>query len=173
MLQFHETREVDLWERSTKISPRPFGNTPLVRLNRVTKGLDATVVAKVEYFNPLGSVKDRIGVAMIEAAESAGHIKYDTTILEPTSGNTGIALAFVCAVRGYKLVESRDLDFIGAQLRPSILYDHIIETGVVTIPSPGACIRSPAILIHVAAMGMTVDKPTVCAGINGPGPGLG
>jgi cysteine synthase A len=79
------------------------GNTPLVRLNRVTKGLDATVVAKVEYFNPLGSVKDRIGVAMIEAAESAGHIKYDTTILEPTSGNTGIALAFVCAVRGYKL----------------------------------------------------------------------
>ena len=80
------------------------GNTPLVRLNRVTKGLDATVVAKVEYFNPLGSVKDRIGVAMIEAAESAGHIKYDTTILEPTSGNTGIALAFVCAVKGYKLV---------------------------------------------------------------------
>jgi cysteine synthase A len=80
------------------------GNTPLVRLNRVTKGLDATVVAKVEYFNPLGSVKDRIGVAMIEAAERAGHIKDDTTILEPTSGNTGIALAFVCAARGYKLV---------------------------------------------------------------------
>lgn len=87
-----------------KISPRPFGNTPLVKLNRVTKGLDATVVAKVEYFNPLGRVKDRIGVAMIEAAESAGHIKYDTTILEPTSGNTGIALAFACAFRGYKLV---------------------------------------------------------------------
>ena len=80
------------------------GNTPLVRLNRVTKGLDATVVAKVEYFNPLGSVKDRIGVAMIEAAERAGHIKDDTIILEPTSGNTGIALAFVCAARGYKLV---------------------------------------------------------------------
>jgi cysteine synthase A len=80
------------------------GNTPLVRLNRVTKGLDATVVAKVEYFNPLGSVKDRIGVAMIEAAESAGHIKDDTIILEPTSGNTGIALAFVCAAKGYKLV---------------------------------------------------------------------
>jgi len=80
------------------------GNTPLVRLNRVTKGLDATVVAKVEYFNPLGSVKDRIGVAMIEAAEKAGRIKDDTIILEPTSGNTGIALAFVCAAKCYKLV---------------------------------------------------------------------
>ena len=83
---------------------KTIGNTPLVRLNRVTKGLDATVVAKVEYFNPLGSVKDRIGVAMIEAAEKAGHIKEDTIILEPTSGNTGIALAFVCATKGYKLV---------------------------------------------------------------------
>ena len=80
------------------------GNTPLVRLNRVTEGLQATVVAKVEYFNPLGSVKDRIGVSMIEAAEKAGHIKNDTIILEPTSGNTGIALAFVCASRGYQLV---------------------------------------------------------------------
>ncbi|MGA7469476.1 MAG: cysteine synthase A [Halobacteriota archaeon] len=80
------------------------GNTPLVRLNRVTKGLDATVVAKVEYFNPLGSVKDRIGVAIIEAAEKAGRIKDDTIILEPTSGNTGIALAFVCAAKCYKLV---------------------------------------------------------------------
>jgi cysteine synthase len=80
------------------------GNTPLVRLNRVTKGLDATVVAKVEYFNPLGSVKDRIGVAMIEAAEKAGQIRDDTVILEPTSGNTGIALAFVCAAKSYKLV---------------------------------------------------------------------
>src|SRR5674536_68883 len=76
---------------------KTIGNTPLVRLNRVSKGLDATVVAKVEYFNPLGSVKDRIGVAMIEAAEKAGHIKDDTIILEPTSGNTGISLAFVCA----------------------------------------------------------------------------
>ena len=80
------------------------GNTPLVRLNRVTKGLDATVVAKVEYFNPLGSVKDRIGVAIIEAAEKAGRIKDDTIILEPTSGNTGIALAFVCAAKCCKLV---------------------------------------------------------------------
>ncbi|MEE9616518.1 MAG: cysteine synthase A [Anaerolineae bacterium] len=80
------------------------GNTPLVRLNRVTKGLEATVVAKLESFNPLGSVKDRIGVSMVEAAEKAGLIKEDTIILEPTSGNTGIALAFVCAARGYRLV---------------------------------------------------------------------
>jgi len=80
------------------------GNTPLVKLNRVTKGLDATVVAKVEYFNPLGSVKDRIGVAMIEAAEKAGHIKDDTVIVEPTSGNTGIALALACAAKCHKLM---------------------------------------------------------------------
>ncbi len=80
------------------------GNTPLVRLNRVTKGLEATVVAKIESCNPLGSVKDRIGVSMIEAAEREGLIKEDTIILEPTSGNTGLALAFVCAARGYKLV---------------------------------------------------------------------
>ncbi len=77
------------------------GNTPLVRLNRLTQGLGAEVVCKLEFFNPAHSVKDRIGAAMIEAAERAGRIKPDTVILEPTSGNTGIALAFVCAAKGY------------------------------------------------------------------------
>jgi cysteine synthase A len=78
------------------------GNTPLMRLRRVTEGCVADVVAKLEFYSPAHSVKDRIGVAMIEAAERAGKIKPDTIILEPTSGNTGIALAFVCAARGYK-----------------------------------------------------------------------
>ncbi len=77
------------------------GNTPLVKLNRVTQGAAATVVAKLEFFNPANSVKDRIGVAMLEAAEQAGKIGPDTIILEPTSGNTGIALAFACAAKGY------------------------------------------------------------------------
>jgi cysteine synthase A len=78
------------------------GNTPLVRINRLAAGLPATVVAKLEFFNPAHSVKDRIGVAMIDAAERDGLINPDTIILEPTSGNTGIALAMVCAARGYK-----------------------------------------------------------------------
>ncbi len=80
------------------------GNTPLVRLNRVTEGAVADVVAKLEFFNPANSVKDRIGVAMLDAAEQAGLIKPDTIILEPTSGNTGIALAMACAARGYRIV---------------------------------------------------------------------
>jgi cysteine synthase A len=80
------------------------GNTPLVRLNRVTEGLHAEVVAKLEFFNPAHSVKDRIGVAMIDAAEQAGLINKDTIIVEPTSGNTGIALAMVAAARGYRLI---------------------------------------------------------------------
>lgn len=80
------------------------GNTPLVRLNRLTEDVDAQVVVKLEYFNPAHSVKDRIGVSMIEAAEAAGQIGPDTIIVESTSGNTGIALAMVCAQRGYRLI---------------------------------------------------------------------
>ena len=80
------------------------GSTPLVRLNNIADGLGAEIFAKAEFFNPLGSIKDRIGIAMIEAAETKGLINAETTIVEPTSGNTGLALAFVCAVKNYKLV---------------------------------------------------------------------
>ncbi|MFH1084083.1 MAG: pyridoxal-phosphate dependent enzyme, partial [Pseudomonadota bacterium] len=83
---------------------RTIGFTPLVRLNWIARGLSATILVKLEFKNPLGSVKDRIGLAMIEAAERQGLIGKDTLIVEPTSGNTGIGLAFVCAAKKYRLL---------------------------------------------------------------------
>jgi cysteine synthase A len=82
---------------------RTIGLTPIVRLNRICEGMTAEIVAKLEFFNPLGSVKDRIAASMIESAEIEGLILLDTHIVEPTSGNTGIALAFICAAKGYRL----------------------------------------------------------------------
>ncbi|MFH1063371.1 MAG: cysteine synthase A [Candidatus Omnitrophota bacterium] len=83
---------------------KTIGNTPMVKLNKLSQGLEAAIYAKLEYFNPLSSVKDRIGVFMIETAEQAGKLKKDSVVIEPTSGNTGIALAFVCAAKGYRLI---------------------------------------------------------------------
>jgi cysteine synthase A len=80
------------------------GNTPLVKLNKLAKDVEAKIVGKLEFFNPCGSIKDRIGVSMITEAEKKGFLKKDSVVVEPTSGNTGIALAFVCAVKGYRLV---------------------------------------------------------------------
>ena len=105
---------------------KTIGNTPVVRLHKVVQDLEADLLAKLEFFNPLGSVKDRIGVSMIEAAEGEGRIHPDTLIVEPTSGNTGISLAFVCAAKGYRLcltmpdtmsIERRKLlEHLGAEL---------------------------------------------------------
>ncbi len=100
-------KEIGVDSNKTKIANNLIelvGNTPLIKLNNITKNMEAQILGKLEFFNPCGSVKDRIGVSMIAAAEKKDLLSADSVVVEPTSGNTGIALAFVCAVKGYKLI---------------------------------------------------------------------
>ena len=125
------------------------GNTPLVRLNRVVKGIEATILAKLEFFNPLSSVKDRIGVNMIETAEREGLIGEGTVIIEPTSGNTGIALAFVCAAKGYRCVLTMP-ETMSIERRKLL---HMLGAEVVLTPGtegmPGAIKKAQALLAQI------------------------
>ncbi|WP_262271384.1 MULTISPECIES: cysteine synthase A [Microvirga] len=127
------------------------GNTPLVRLNRLPKerGIDAEILVKLEFFNPISSVKDRIGVSMIEAMEAAGTINPDTTLIEPTSGNTGIALAFVAAARGYRLILVMP-ETMSIERRKMLAY---LGAELVLTPGPmgmkGAVARAEALLTEI------------------------
>ena len=127
------------------------GRTPLVKLNKVTAGLEATILLKCEFFNPLSSVKDRIGMAMIEAAEKSGVLKKDTVIIEPTSGNTGIALAFVAAAKGYKLIVVMP-DGASVERRKMLrLMGAVVEQTPARQGMAGAIARANAIVIANAA----------------------
>lgn len=124
------------------------GDTPLVRLNKISQGTSANIVAKLESFNPCGSVKDRIGVSMINAAEEAGLIGDDTVVIEPTSGNTGIALAFVCAARGYRLMLTMP-DTMSAerrQLLSALGAEVVLTPGVEGMP--GAIKKAEELLVQ-------------------------
>ncbi len=158
------------------------GHTPLVRLNRIAEGAGATIFAKLEFFNPLSSIKDRIALSMVEAAERDGKLTKDSVLVEPTSGNTGIALAFVCAAKGYKLIltmpESMSLErrkmlaFLGAQLEltpaPKGMRGAIEKAEEIVASNPNAVMlqqfqnaANPA--IHVATTAREVWEDTAGA----------
>jgi cysteine synthase A len=127
------------------------GDTPLIKLNRLTAGLPAEIWLKAEFFNPLSSVKDRIGLAMIEAGEKAGLVKPDTVVIEPTSGNTGIALAFVCAQRGYKLILTMpETMSIERRVLPRMLGAEIVLTAGAE-GMPGAIKRAGELVVEHGA----------------------